>query len=121
MYAIVEISGHQYRIGAGDVIDVEKLELEESKVVELGQVMFVSGDTPLIGSPVVSGAIVKAKILKHDKSRKVLVQRNDLKNEWKKRSGHRQEYTSLLITQINNGQGAVEDIDKESKNAKKYL
>ncbi len=120
MYGVVEIAGHQYRVEAGDVLDVEKLSAEAGSNVELDQVLFVGGENPVVGLPTVNGAKVTAKVIKHERSRKVLVfkRRPGL---WRKKNGHRQHYTSLLITEINDGNGNTASIDKESKTAKKYL
>lgn len=120
MYGILEISGHQYKVSAGDIIDVEKLEQEDGAIVEFDKVLFVNGQTAQIGLPTVHGAKVIAKVLRTDRSRKIVVYKRkpshrDVKN------GHRQHYTALLITEINNGKGEIVKIDAASKNAEKYL
>jgi large subunit ribosomal protein L21 len=120
MYSIVEISGHQYKVTSGDLIDVQKLSLDEGASVDFDKVLFVGGETPLVGLPIVEGAKVKAKVIRQDRGRKVLV----LKRKpglYHKRMGHRQNYTSLLITEISDGQGNTQAIDENSDRAKKYL
>ncbi|MBK26511.1 MAG: 50S ribosomal protein L21 [Halobacteriovorax sp.] len=115
MYAVVEIGGHQYKVKAGDLIDVQKLEGEAGSTVELDKVLFVGGDKPEVGLPHVSGAKVTAKLIKHDKSRKqlVFVRKPGM---YRRKNGHRQQYTALLITDVNGTK-----IDPKSKNAEKYL
>lgn len=119
MYGIVEIGGHQFKVKAGDVIDVQKLENEANSQVEFDKVLFVGGDKPAIGTPVVSGAKVTAKVIKHDRSRKVIVFVRK-PGRYQKKNGHRQPFTSLLITEVSNGSDSSK-IDPESRNAKKYL
>ena len=64
MYGIVEIKGHQYKVKAGDIIDVQKMEEEVGSKVEFDQVLFIGGDSPKVGTPVVSGAKVVAEVVK---------------------------------------------------------
>ncbi len=120
MYGVVEISGHQYRVEAGDVLDVQKLTDEAGSTVELDQVLFVGGDNAVIGKPTVSGAKVVAKVIKHDRSKKILVFKRK-PGAYKRKNGHRQHYTSLLITEIQDGSGNTAKIDADSAAAKKYL
>lgn len=120
MYGIVEIAGHQYKVQAGDLIDVEKLSKEAGSTIALDQVLFIGGDKPLVGAPVVKGATVSAKVIMHDRSRKLIVFKRK-PGGYKRRNGHRQHFTALLITEINDGAGNVAKIDANSKNAQKYL
>ncbi len=120
MYGIVEIAGHQYKVAAGDLIDVDKLTQEAGSSLEIEKVLFIGGETPLVGTPTVAGAKITAKVLKHDKSRKVLVFKRS-PGRYRKRQGHRQQYTALLITEIADGQGNSSQIDKDSAAAQKYL
>ncbi|MCT4642118.1 MAG: 50S ribosomal protein L21 [Bacteriovoracaceae bacterium] len=99
MYGIVEIKGHQYRVKEGDIIDVQKMEGEVGSKVELDQVLFIGGDSPKVGTPVVSGAKVNAEIIRQARSRKVIVLRRS-PGKYIKKNGHRQHYTALKITGI---------------------
>ena len=121
MYGVVEISGHQYRVGPGDLIDVEKLTAEEGKSIELDKVLFIGGKSPLVGFPTISGAKITAKVLRHDRSRKLIVFKRKPTDGRQTKGGHRQHYTALLITEINDGNGNVVKIDAKSKNAEKFL
>ncbi|MCP4914235.1 MAG: 50S ribosomal protein L21 [Oligoflexia bacterium] len=120
MYGIVEIAGHQYRVQAGDLIDVQKLTNEAGETIELDQVLMIGGDKPQVGLPTVGGAKVTAKIVRHDRSRKVIVFKRK-PGKYQRKNGHRQHYTSLLITEIADGQGNTAKIDAGSAAAKKYL
>ena len=120
MYSVLQIGAHQYRVQPGDVVDVQKLKVEPNAVVDLDQVLFVGGDEQVVvGTPLVEKAKVSAQVIKQGKSRKIVVfkRRPGL---WQKKQGHRQEYTSLLITKIDDGQGNVSEIDKQGKTYKKY-
>ena len=118
MYGIVEISGHQYRVKAGDVIDVEKIEGESGASLSFDRVLFVGGDSVQVGTPLVAGATVKAEVVRQGKSKKVLGARRS-PGLYFKRKNHRQLYTALLITELSDGQGKTETISKPKKKAKK--
>ena len=120
MYGIVEISGHQYQVSPGTVLDVEKLEQAEGSTINLEDILFIGGAVPVVGMPKVKGAKVVAKVIKHDRSRKLLVLKRKA-GKWMKKKGHRQEYTSLFVTEIHDGQGKSLKVEAESKEAKKYL
>jgi large subunit ribosomal protein L21 len=120
MYGVVEIAGHQYKVQAGDLIDVEKLAQEAGSTVNLDQVLFIGGAKPVIGAPVIAGAKVTAKVIMHDRSRKIIVFKRK-PGTYRRKNGHRQHFTALLITELNDGQGNVAKIDASSKNAQKYL
>ena len=115
MYSVVEIGGSQYKVRAGDQIDVEKLDAEAGSEIELGDVLFVgSGPQSLVGTPLVQGAKVKAQIVKHDRGGKIMVLRR-MAGKWAKSRGHRQNYTSLKITSIDDGNGNTEVAKKTKK------
>ncbi len=99
MYGIVEISGHQYRVEAGMTIDVEKLQQEAGTTIELDKVLFVGGEKFTVGTPLVSGAKVVAEVVRHDKSRKIIVFKRK-PGRYKRKNGHRQEFTTLKIKEI---------------------
>ena len=120
MYSVVEIAGRQYRVKAGDLIDVQKLSDEVGTEVTLDKVLFVGGDKTAVGTPVVEGATVKAKIIKTDRARKIIVFKRK-PGLYKKKNGRRQHYTSLLITELADGQGNTDKIDSDSTLAKKHL
>lgn len=120
MYAVVEVAGHQYKVKAGDLLDVDKLKSEAGTNLEIDQVLFVGGDQSLVGAPTVKGAKVTARVIKHDKARKLLVFKRK-PGLYQKRRGHRTHYTALLITEVADGTGKSDKLDKNSKVAQKYL
>ena len=99
MYAIIVTGGKQYKVSEGDVIDVEKLEVEEGKQVTFDQVIAVSDGT-LRGASEVAGAKVNATVVKRGKSAKVTVYRYKPKTGYHKKNGHRQPYTRVKIEAI---------------------
>ena len=102
MYAIVKTGGKQYKVAQGDVLFVEKLEANEGDVVTLYQLLAVAGENGLtVGSPVVEGATVTAKVVAQGKAKKVIVYKYKAKKDYRRKQGHRQPYTKLVIESIN--------------------
>lgn len=99
MYSVVEIKGHQYKVQEGDIVDVQKMDAEVGSTVELDRVLFVGGDTPKVGTPVVEGAKVTAEVVRQARSRKVIVFKRK-PGLSRTKNGHRQHYTALKITGI---------------------
>ena len=101
MYAIVKTGGKQYKVAQGDVLFVEKLEANEGDVVTLDQVLAVAGENGLtVGAPVVEGATVTAKVVAQGKAKKVIVYKYKAKKDYRRKQGHRQPYTKLVIEKI---------------------
>ena len=101
MYAIIETGGKQIRVEKDAVIFVEKLEANEGDVVTLDQVLAVAGENGLtVGSPVVEGATVTAKVVAQGKAKKVIVYKYKAKKNYRRTQGHRQPYTKVEITSI---------------------
>ena len=101
MKAIIVTGGKQYTVAEGDIIFVEKLNAEESATVNFEQVLAVlDGENTKIGTPVVEGAKVEAKVVKNGKGKKITIFRYKAKKNEKKKIGHRQPYTKVEITKI---------------------
>jgi len=100
MYAIIRAGGHQYRVAAGETIDVERMDVAEGDQIELGEVLLVGGDAPRVGAPLVEGAIVRATVLGEVKGEKVVVFKYRPKNRYRIKTGHRQKYVRLQIDAI---------------------
>jgi large subunit ribosomal protein L21 len=100
VYAIVETGGKQYKVSAGQVLDVELLSQQAGDPVELDKVlMVVDGDKVTVGTPTVKGAAVKATVAEQVKGEKVRVFKYTGKR-YRRRLGHRQQYTRLHIDEI---------------------
>ena len=101
MYAVVLTGGKQYRVQEGDVIYVEKLNAEVESTVELTEVLAVSnGENLTVGAPLVSGAKVVAKVAAQGTAKKITVFKYKPKKDYRKKTGHRQPYTKLVIEKI---------------------
>ncbi len=101
MYAIVETGGKQYQVEEGRYLDVELLEGEkDSKVVFDKVVMVVNGKKSKVGQPYVAGASAEGTIMLHDKSKKVIVYKQRPKKGYRKKQGHRQGFTRVMISKI---------------------
>jgi len=100
MYAIIETGGKQYRVQEGDVLFIEKLNVEADDAVTFDKVLAVGGDTATIGAPYVDGAKVEAKVLKNGKGKKIYVLKYKPKKNYRRKTGHRQPYTKVQIEKI---------------------
>ena len=102
MYAIIETGGKQYKVEAGDVVFIEKLDAEAESEVVFDKVIAVAGDDGItVGTPYVTGAAVTAKVLKNGKAKKIYVMTYKPKKNEKRKLGHRQPYTIVEIAAIN--------------------
>lgn len=97
MYAIIETGGKQYRVSENDFLFIEKLEVQEGETVVFDKVLMVNGK---VGSPIVEGAKVTAKVEKQGKAPKIIVYKYKSKKNYHKKQGHRQPFTKVLITSI---------------------
>lgn len=101
MYAIVETGGKQYKVQVGQTIEVDKLPAAVGQKVSLDKVLLVATDKGVkIGNPSVEGAKVEATVTLQDAYRKILVFKYRPKKRYRRRSGHRQEFTRLRIDRI---------------------
>lgn len=100
-YAVFKTGGKQYRVQPGDTLDVELLPNDVDSVAEFGDVLAVSRDGELtIGTPRVEGAKVLAQVQSHYKDKKLMVYKYKAKTRYRRKRGHRQSYTRLLIQDI---------------------
>lgn len=101
MYAIVRDRGMQYRVEAGRTINIDLMDAEPGSQIELGEVLLIGGDNgTLVGNPVVSGALVRAEVVDSVKGDKIVVFRYRNKKRYRRRTGHRQRYTQIKISEI---------------------
>ena len=100
MFAIFVTGGKQYKVSEGDVIFVEKLGVAEGEKVTFDKVLCVNGENLAVGTPYVAGATVVANVVKNGKSKKIDVIKYKAKKNEKKKIGHRQDYTKVLIEKI---------------------
>ena len=101
MYAIVEIAGHQFKVEKDQKVFVNRLATEEGKKVSFDNVLLLAdGDKVTVGAPAIDGAQVSAKVLKHLKGDKVIVFKKKRRKGYRKKNGHRQSLTEIVIESI---------------------
>lgn len=123
MYAVVVTGGKQYRVTAGDTINVEKLEGNLGDIVKLDQVLTLSGaDKSEVGAPLVAGALVEAQIVGQFKGDKVIIFKKKRRHNYRRKNGHRQLHTALHIVSIAQGGTSLvkaDAIDLKARGEKK--
>ncbi|MDR2074865.1 MAG: 50S ribosomal protein L21 [Holosporales bacterium] len=102
MFAVIKTGGKQYCVKPGNVLKVEKLDVEQNATVSLDEVLMTSDDKGkvTVGTPVVSGAIVNAEVVRHTRNDKVIVFKKKRRHNYRRKNGHRQWMTVLKITNI---------------------
>jgi len=101
MFAVIKTGGKQYKVQAGDLVKVEKLDAEEGKTIKISDVlMIVDGENTTVGTPNVKGATVSAKVNSHGRGPKIKIVKFRRRKQYRKQMGHRQAYTELSITKI---------------------
>lgn len=101
MHAIISTCGKQYRVAQGDEIYVEKLGLDDGAQVKFTSVLALyDGDKVTWGTPLISGAEVVGKVIKSGKQKKIIVFKFKAKKNYRRRQGHRQPYTKVLIESV---------------------
>jgi large subunit ribosomal protein L21 len=102
MYAVIKTGGKQYRVEPGQTIRVEKLDGDKGTKLDISDVLLVAdGDKVRVGTPTVSGVKVAAEIVGQEKGEKLLVFKFRRRKAYRRKNGHRQNYTALKITAIN--------------------
>ena len=100
MYVIVEFKGKQYKAEKGAILKVDKIEAAPGSSVDIDSVVLVSGETVKVGSPYVLGAKVSAVVEAHQKDRKIVVFKYIPKKDYRRKKGHRQQYSVIRIQEI---------------------
>lgn len=97
---MIETGGKQFKVTQGDVIYVEKLDVEAGDSITFNEVLFVGGDKVAVGAPYVKGAKVVASVEKQGKAKKLVIFKYKPKKNQYRKQGHRQPYTKLVIESI---------------------
>ena len=100
MFAVIKAGGKQYRVIEDQVLRVEGVQGEPGTIVQLGDVIMLGGDTPQIGSPMISGASVAAEILDHVRGGKVIAFKKRRRKNSRRKRGHRQDFVLIRISEI---------------------
>lgn len=114
MYAVIETGGKQYRVSKGDVLNIEKLGVEDGKAVEFDKVLVLNDDKETkFGTPYIEGAKVLAKVKESGKGSKIIVFKYKNKKDYRRKQGHRQPFTTVEITALT-GTGAAPVKEKKA-------
>lgn len=101
MYAIIETGGKQYRVSEGDVLKVEKLNVEAGEKLKLEKVMLIASEGNVkVGEPILQGASVSIEVIEHGRGKKIRVFKYKRRKKYRKTQGHRQSYTKIKIEKI---------------------
>jgi large subunit ribosomal protein L21 len=101
MYAIIETGGKQLKVEEGQTLYIEKLDAEAGETVTFDKVLFVGGDDVKVGSPLVEGASVTAKVVEHGRDKKIVVYKFKKRKNYRRKQGHRQPFTKVTVEKIN--------------------
>ena len=100
MFAVIKTGGRQYRVVPDDVLEIGKIAGDVGTIVQLGEVLLVGGDQPVLGVPTVAGATVAAEVLQHKRGPKVISFKKRRRKNSRRKRGYRDELTVLRITEI---------------------
>tara|TARA_B100000886_G_scaffold12508_1_gene8089 strand:+ start:43 stop:354 length:312 start_codon:yes stop_codon:yes gene_type:complete len=101
MYAVIKTGGKQHKVAEGEILKVEKLKASEGEPIDITDVLLIEKDGEVtLGSPFIEGAKVTAKILRHGKADKVTIIKMKRRKDYRKKQGHRQNYSEIQIEQI---------------------
>jgi len=101
MYAVIKTGGKQYKVSAGEKLKIESIPAEVGSQLELNQVLMVADDDKITaGTPLVSGAVVKATVVSHGRGEKITIFKLRRRKHYRKTLGHRQNYTEIEINGI---------------------
>ena len=100
MFAVIKAGGKQYRVAAEDVIRIDRVEAEPGKVIEFGEVLLLGGDSPQVGVPTVSGAMVAGVVVQHTRGDKVIAFKKRRRKNSRRKRGFRHDFSVIRITEI---------------------
>ena len=101
MYAVIKTGGKQHKVAEGEILKVEKLKASVGEAFDISDVLLIEKDGEVtLGSPFIEGAKVTAKILRHGKEDKVTIIKMKRRKDYRKKQGHRQNYSEIQIEQI---------------------
>ncbi|HET6839420.1 MAG TPA: 50S ribosomal protein L21 [Bradyrhizobium sp.] len=100
MFAVIKTGGRQYRVVPDDVLEIGKIAGDVGTIVQLGEVLVVGGDQPVLGAPTVAGASVAAEVLQHKRGPKVISFKKRRRKNSRRKRGYRDEITVLRVTEI---------------------
>ena len=117
MFAVIKTGGRQYRVVPDDVLEIGKIAGDVGTIVQLGEVLLVGGESPVLGAPTVAGASVAAEVLQHKRGPKVIAFKKRRRKNSRRKRGYRDEITVLRVTEIltDNAQPSIGPRPKKEK------
>ena len=100
MFAVIKTGGRQYRVVPDDVLEIGKIAGEVGTIVQLGEVLLLGGEQPVLGAPTVAGASVAAEVLQHKRGPKIIAFKKRRRKNSRRKRGYRDEITVLRVTEI---------------------
>jgi large subunit ribosomal protein L21 len=100
MFAVIKTGGRQYRVVPDDVLEIGKIAGDVGTIVQLGEVLVVGGEQPVLGAPTVAGASVAAEVLQHKRGPKIIAFKKRRRKNSRRKRGYRDEITVLRVTEI---------------------
>jgi large subunit ribosomal protein L21 len=100
MFAVIKTGGRQYRVVPDDVLEIGKIAGDVGTIVQLGEVLVLGGEAPVLGGPTIAGASVAAEVLQHKRGPKVISFKKRRRKNSRRKRGYRDEITVLRITEI---------------------
>lgn len=113
MYAIIRTGGKQYKVQAGDVLQVDKLEQDLGKEFNINEVLMIGGETAVIGQPLVKNATVTVVVTKQAKTRKKIVFKKKRRHGYRRFATHKQDFTELFVKAITSPDGKTTKADSQ--------
>jgi large subunit ribosomal protein L21 len=120
MFAVIKTGGRQYRVVPDDVLEITKIAGDVGTIVQLGEVLVLGGETPVLGLPTVAGASVAAEVLQHKRGPKVISFKKRRRKNSRRKRGYRDELTVLRVTEILTG-NATPTVGPRPKREKKVV
>ncbi len=122
MYAVLVTGGKQYKAQVGQVLTVEKLDIPAGQDVQFDQVLLISDDSGItVGAPVITGATVRGRVVRQDRGEKIIVFKYKPKVRYRRKTGHRQSQTHVLVQAIRTGNEPEETLDTAPVEADSYV
>lgn len=99
-HAVIRTGGKQYRVAQGDLVRIEKLDGAAGDTITFDEVLFLGGDSPKFGTPLVQGAKVSGEIVSQGRGEKIIIFKFKRRKKYRRKAGHRQCFTSVKITEV---------------------
>lgn len=99
-HAVIRTGGKQYRVAQGDLVRIEKIDGAAGDQITFDEVLFLGGETPKFGSPLVKGASVAGEIVSQGRGEKLVIFKFKRRKKYRRKAGHRQSFTAVKITEV---------------------